>query len=169
MRAQTESRTNVVSLIPTTVPGQVTVTKAWRKATLSWGSTLRFASFCLVAYWLAIFIGTHLPATAMPRMGASDKILHFGAFGGLAFLVAWALPTREGKAFQRAAWTLGLIIGYAALDELTQKFIPGRHCSLGDFIADSLGAVAGLTAYFAIKAALVRTKLGQKLILKLSR
>jgi VanZ family protein len=169
MHVQSETGTSVANLISGTVPDQALVTKAWKNATLSWGNTLRFASFCLVTYWIAIFIGTHLPSSSLPRMGGSDKILHFGAFGGLAFLVAWALPTREGKTLQRALLTLGLIIGYALIDELTQKLIPGRTCSLGDFIADSMGAFMGLGAYFATKAVLVRTQLGQKLILVLSK
>ena len=168
MRVQTDSRTNVAQLISDAVPARAEVASAWKKATLSWGNALRLASFCLLAYWIAIFIGTHLPSSSIPRLGGNDKLLHLGAFGGLAFLVAWALPTREGKALQRAVWTLGLIIGYAMLDELTQKLIPGRTCSLGDFVADSVGAVLGLLAYFATKACLIRTSLGGKVILALS-
>lgn len=169
MRAQTEARTNVAQLISSPLSGQEKAAKAWKKATLSWGNTLRLASFCLLAYWVLIFIGTHLPVASMPNISGNDKLLHFGAFGGLAFLVAWALPTREGKALQRGLWTLAIIIGYAMADELTQKLIPGRTCSLGDFIADSIGAMMGLAAYFVAKSVLVRTTLGQKLILALSK
>jgi VanZ family protein len=168
MRVQTDSR-NIASLISSTLPVETAVVNKQRKATLSWGSTLRLASLCLVGYWLVIFVGTHLPSSSLPRIGANDKLLHLGAFGGLAFLVAWALPTREGKTLQRALWTLGLVIAYAMLDELTQKFIPGRSCSLGDFIADAIGACMGLAAYFAAKAILVRTQLGKRLIAALSR
>jgi VanZ family protein len=167
MRVQTDSR-NIANLISSALPVEPVVVKKRRKATLSWGRTLRLASLCLVAYWLVIFVGTHLPSSSIPRLGGSDKLLHFGAFGGLAFLVAWALPTREGKALQRALWTLGLVITYGMLDELTQKLIPGRTCSMGDFIADAIGACMGLAAYFVAKAVLVRTQLGQGLINRLS-
>lgn len=109
-----------------------------------------------------------MPGGSVPKMG-NDKVLHLGAFAGLAFLVAWALPTRVGRAHIQAAWTLGLIVGYAMIDELTQNFIPGRHCSLGDFIADSIGAVLGLSAYFIVRGLLKQTSPGKRLIALLSR
>ena len=168
MHTTTETTATVSRFVPSVVRGESILARLAGKAALSWGPALRIASVCLILYWIAIFIGTHLPGSSVPKLG-NDKILHFGAFGGLAFLVAWALPTREGRAHMQAVWTLGLIVGYALIDELTQSFIPGRNCSLGDFIADAIGAVMGLTAYFIVKAILKRTQLGQKLILTLSR
>jgi VanZ family protein len=138
------------------------------KVALAWGPAMRIASVCLLLYWSAIFIGTHLPGGKIPRL-ANDKLMHFGAFAGLAFLVLWALPTREGQQRKQALWAIGLILGYGLVDEVTQMFIPGRHCSLADFVADALGALAGLAAYFAVKAWLVRRSWGQRLITALSK
>lgn len=167
----TKTNTVVGSFIPTGVnlPAKKS---AWAgaggKLTLAWGPAMRIATGCLLLYWTAIFIGTHLPAGNVPKLG-NDKVLHVLAFAGLAFLVAWALPTRVGRAHVQAMWTLGLIWGYAMIDELTQKFIPGRHCSLGDFVADAAGAVLGLLAYFVARSLLIRTKLGYRVIMALSR
>lgn len=36
---------------------------------------------------------------------------------------------------------------YGAVDELGQIPIPGRHADIWDWVADMLGAVAGLAAY----------------------
>lgn len=168
MQTSPESTATVIGIVSSRVAAESRLRKLAQKATLSWGPALRIASVCLILYWLAIFIGTHIPGSSVPKLG-NDKILHFGAFGGLAFLVAWALPTREGRAHIQGLITLGLIVGYAMIDELTQYFIPGRNCSLGDFIADAIGAVIGLTAYFLCKALLVRTSIGQRLITTLSR
>ncbi|MFO0941436.1 MAG: VanZ family protein [Pirellulales bacterium] len=168
MQTTSDSTAATLGIVAKGVDSDLPVRNLLNKAALSWGPTLRIASACLVLYWIAIFIGTHIPGPSVPKLG-NDKILHLGAFGGLAFLVAWALPTREGQTLKRALITLGLIVGYAMIDELTQNFIPGRHCSLGDFIADAIGAVMGLGAYFVAKAILVRTTLGQKLITTLSR
>ena len=168
MQTTTDTTAATIGIVAKSVASDLPVRNLVKKATLSWGPTLRIASACLVLYWIAIFIGTHIPGPAVPHL-ANDKLMHFGAFGGLAFLVAWALPTREGQAHIRGLITLTLIIGYAMIDEITQNFIPGRTCSLGDFIADAIGAVMGLTAYFVTKAILVRTTLGQRLITALSR
>lgn len=168
MQTTSDTTVNSIGIVAKSVASDIPVRNLVKKATLSWGPTLRIASACLVLYWIAIFIGTHIPGPAVPNLG-NDKLLHFGAFGGLAFLVAWALPTKEGQAHIRGLITLGLIVGYAMVDEISQNFIPGRTCSLGDFVADAIGAVMGLTAYFVIKAVLVRSTLGQRLITALSK
>lgn len=168
MQSTTDTTAATLGIVTKGVASEMPVRKLVRKATLSWGPAMRIASACLVLYWIAIFVGTHIPGPSVPNLG-NDKLMHLGAFGGLAFLVAWALPTREGRAHIQGLITLVLIVGYAMIDEVTQNFIPGRNCSLGDFIADAIGAVMGLTAYFVTKAMLVRTSIGKRLILALSK
>ena len=51
----------------------------------------------LAVYWVAMLIGTHTP----PRFKAvheelGDKVMHFAAFAGLAWLVAMAWQTSTG-------------------------------------------------------------------------
>ena len=131
-------------------------------------AVMRIASLCLLGYWLVLFIATHLPSQSMPKVAFSDKIQHLVAYAGLGFLLAWALP-------RQAVWhrhlTLALAAGliYGGVDELTQKFIPGRHCDWWDFMADAAGVCCGLVAYVVLRSMLMHWNWGRELILKLSR
>lgn len=94
------------------------------------------------AYWLGIFILTHLPAERLPRppMNLGDKACHGLAYFGLSMLIGltiWATaPHRRGW-----LWII-LVTGlsYGAIDEWLQ--IPvGRDCELLDWVADSTGVM----------------------------
>jgi len=120
---------------------------------------IRIASLCLIAYWLALFTGTHLPRVRLPHMtGANDdKILHVLAFAGLSFLLAWAIPTKITDRFRNVRLAALAAIFYGALDELTQ--IPvGRTADWKDLIADIIGAVVGIIAYSSVRELLWRIK-----------
>ena len=71
----------------------------------------------------------------------SDKVAHFGAYAVLAALLSLA----AGNA--KLGWALA--VAYGISDEIHQLFVPGRFASVGDLVADSLGAAlgAGLVAY----------------------
>ena len=100
-----------------------------------------------VLVWIAIQLTlTSLPGAAIPVNvnHPFDWAGHFSLYAGLGALVA------------RAGWLSGwprrrlLIAGVliflgAALDELHQLFIPGRDAEFFDWVADTLGAMAGLT------------------------
>jgi len=131
--------------------------------------TLRLASICLSLYWLAIFVGTHLPGGLSPRMYLNDKVIHFGAYAGLAFLLAWAIPTRKDRMLLHILITLMVVVSYGCFDEISQKFVPGRNCSFGDLLADMLGGAAGVSVYFFCRKMLTSTKLGTRWIDCLSR
>lgn len=131
-------------------------------------SMLRLATLCLATYWAAIFVGTHLPKEALaeiPRF--SDKTYHAIAFTGLAFLLAWSLPSKSRMQHLGLVAAIGLV--YAAIDELTQKLIPGRSCEFYDFVADAFGICLGLAAYTLCRALLTRIQAGRTLIRILSR
>jgi VanZ family protein len=107
----------------------------------------RIAIVILGLYWTAIFWGTHTPGQ-FHSVHAGDKVLHFGAFAGLAFLLSWCLagfrPTRGA-----AVLMLSVAVVYGAVDELTQFFVPFRSPDVWDWAADVGGALAGLTCYRA--------------------
>lgn len=132
---------------------------------------IRLASACLVVYWLAIFLATHMPSAAMPKLSYSDKVYHAGAFAGLAFLLCWALPTREGFAARlRQVSIAGIIaVSYGCIDELTQNFIPGRCCDIWDMAADAVGVLIGISCYLASRQLLVQFEFGRSIIAKFSR
>ncbi len=112
---------------------------------------LRWAVILLAIYWIAIFIGTHLPPRAMMPVRANDKVLHAIAYIGLSFLVAWAVPTRRPHLWRNVFVGVAICVAYAIVDEFSQ--IPvGRSADLYDFIADCIGIAIGTTAYVAIRS-----------------
>ena len=70
-----------------------------------------------------------------------DKLHHCTAYavGGAAF--AYALRGR----LPWLAVALGVL--YGASDEVHQWFVPGRHADVRDWVADAVGAVAGVFLY----------------------
>ena len=109
----------------------------------------------LGVYWLAIFVGTHLPQGVQGIGRVNDKLLHFGAYAGLAFLLAAALTTLR---LRRGAILLPLTTAavYGCVDELSQIAVPGRHAEVTDWAADVSGAGVGVLAFSVLSFALVK-------------
>lgn len=105
----------------------------------------RAALFALPTYWIALFIATHYPRVPIPgQIPHSDKLLHFTAFGLLAFLV-WRFAKVLRPIGARFVWAIGVVlIAYAALDEYLQQFV-GRFTELMDFVANASGIIVVLT------------------------
>jgi VanZ family protein len=106
----------------------------------------------LICYWLVIFIASHVKLRdAVEVFHIRDKVLHFVAYAGLAFLAAAYLQFRKasmGWLEVVGVWTLA--VSYGVLDEITQ--IPvGRTADPLDWLADAAGAAAGLVAFFAVR------------------
>jgi len=71
----------------------------------------------------------------------SDKFLHVVAYLVLGWFVLRA--THGGVSELRPGPTIAaflLAVGYGVSDELHQLYVPGRYASVGDGIADALGA-----------------------------
>jgi VanZ family protein len=102
--------------------------------------------------WLLIpHVGLIVLATVLAALGRVptqlfqrhnlDKVGHFVAYGGLAFL---AVPF-----FGRARWrrTLLALAALATLEELSQRFFPARSVAAADLAASLAGiALLGLLA-----------------------
>ena len=114
----------------------------------------RLAPVLLIVYWISIFTGTHLPGSAVKSLHLQDKVLHFAAFAGLAFLLAWSLPRRIAGVIPGVAATAALATIYAVIDEWTQGFVAHRTPSFGDLVADALGITSGLIIYLVLRAVL---------------
>jgi VanZ family protein len=109
-------------------------------------------------FWLALFVGTHLPVqTEILPPDGRDKLAHFGAYLTLAFLVAATWQLAAGFLTPRHlvfAWIAVAV--YGAVDEVTQ--IPvGRVCDLWDWTADACGAAAGIVIFALTRRLLVRS------------
>jgi VanZ family protein len=109
----------------------------------------RLVVVILAVYWLAIAIGTHLPNQVPSPDFISDKVMHFVAFGGLAFLLSCSLM-RGAPSWRLALGLLAIAVCYGAIDEITQGLVPTREPEFKDWLADSFGAMSGMVMYLAI-------------------
>jgi len=116
----------------------------------------RIATVLLIGYWIAMFVGTHIPIHPgefphLPRtLGGIlplDKVLHFSGYFGLGFLLAWVFIGSAKPRLRTLAGILLIALIYAAMDELTQDLVETRSSDVMDWLADSAGAAAGLLAY----------------------
>jgi VanZ family protein len=86
-----------------------------------------------------------------------DKVLHFGEYAALGFLLYRALRMSGGRG-RDAVWVALALVGLLGLgDEAFQSRIPGRDSSIHDWFADLLGACAGVWSGFHVERLFPRT------------
>ncbi len=85
-------------------------------------------------FWGAHPIAVNLLPTPL------DKLLHGGTFTVLSCAIGLASGL-QGFRMLSVAFFGALLIG--ALDEWHQVYLPGRHPSLDDLLADAVGSLAG--------------------------
>ena len=113
----------------------------------------RWSGVALLVYLTALVTGTHLPHPEdLISIEGNDKWLHFGAYFGLAFLLAtWRQTSRPvTRRALLAIWSFAAFTG--VVDELTQM-LPGinRQCEFADWLADIVGAACGLVVWQLIR------------------
>ena len=97
----------------------------------------------LGAYWISMFVGTHIPSLPTVLAHQWDKLLHFGAYAGLAVLLLGWRACR-GQFGARTILILWLLLAaYGMFDEFTQRFV-GRGVEVYDWFSDLAGAACGL-------------------------
>ena len=105
-----------------------------------------------LVYMAGIFAASAQPTVSLPDLDQSDKVLHFAAYAGLGGLLAYGgAPAALGPLPLIAIGSL-----YGASDEIHQSFVPGRTPDPLDWVADTLGAIAGVLAvhgYFSRRCA----------------
>jgi len=95
--------------------------------------------------WMGVtFYISHQSVVSIP-MGAPDYVAHGVSYAGLGVMLMWGLA---GGRLSAMSWRLvlfaTLLAGlYGVSDEFHQSFIPGRHPSLSDIVADTIGALIG--------------------------
>lgn len=104
-------------------------------------------------YWLAMFVGTHLPIRTTPQGDpySFDKLEHIAAFAALSVLLSglgWSIGIGPWKV---AAAALLLIAVYGAVDEASQSLVQQRTPDFLDWLADVFGAALGIIAFSAIR------------------
>lgn len=100
----------------------------------------------LSVYWISLFIGTHIPHGVRGMGKVNDKVLHFGAYAGLAFLLAAALTSLRVR---HGALLFPMLIAaiYGCFDEVSQLAVRGRQADVADWAADVFGAGVGVFAF----------------------
>lgn len=94
----------------------------------------------VVAVAAGIFYVSHQPSLpSIPLFPHQDKLFHFGEFFLFGLVLFW-----NRDMFPEKGRLPGVILtgfAYSILDEVHQSFVPGRDCSVGDFLADSAGVL----------------------------
>lgn len=80
-----------------------------------------------------------------------DKLMHYGAYAGLAFLSLLAFERRRGIAVALSMILLGGVI------EFLQHFSPGRTPEFADAIANALGVFSGIALGLLVTSAFARS------------
>lgn len=95
---------------------------------------------------IAILAATSWPSPpAMPNQ--SDKLVHFASYALLGAALAWTAGTRT---MRHALLWVAVATLFGAADEWHQQFIPGRRTDVRDWLADTAGAVTGLSLMTAL-------------------
>lgn len=127
---------------------------------------IRLGVIALAAYWVALFVGTHLPSgfwasEIQVPAEVSDKSKHFLGYFGLAILCCYVSQSRSAGRMGVVKRFLGvgvILLVYAAIDELTQVFSPGRVPDFWDAVADAAGIATGIATYCLAKVVWVKTR-----------
>jgi VanZ family protein len=122
----------------------------------------RIAFASLIAYWLILWIATHMPLSErLPNLARAvlswDKLGHAVLYGGLATIAAMVIslrrPDRSAAGLSLAACA-AIVLGVSAIgaiDELTQP-LTNRQLDWGDWLADTLGATVGVALFVIVNA-----------------
>lgn len=95
---------------------------------------------------IVILIGTSWPGISVgPDTPVGfDKVVHFSMYAVLAALVLRA--TTSYRRVSTAVLVVLVLSAFGAADEYHQAFIPNRSASILDWVADTLGVIAGVLA-----------------------
>jgi VanZ family protein len=110
-----------------------------------------FAKYLLIGWLTIIIILSSIPNIPTLKIHTQradfrlDYIMHFGEYGVLAFMAFLAFAEDEFRIYRKRfiTITIGLLL-FAVLDELHQKLVPGRICSIRDVASDVTGVLAAI-------------------------
>ncbi len=105
--------------------------------------------FLRIAAWtcvLLLAILSLLPGQDMMRTNVGGHVEHAIAYTGSSFFAVLAYASRLS-----AGWPAAGLIGYAGVLEFLQRYSPGRHSGVDDFLASSAGVLIGLAAALLIR------------------
>ena len=83
-----------------------------------------------------------------------QNFMHLPLFGMLGLLWAWALQYWELPRRLYLQWLLGIVLGYGAINELTQAFVPRRFPGLEDLSFNWIGSILAIILFLWLKRGL---------------
>ncbi len=104
----------------------------------------------LILYCLFIYIqSAHPSPEQIPSIPFIDKVLHCAAYGIMGILFYRAYQTLRIKDNIHMLILISVVSAslYGISDEIHQSFVPFREASIGDVIADIIGAFSGVYLY----------------------
>ena len=106
------------------------------------------ARYLLIIWLLTIITISSLPNIPTLKIHTAkiefrlDYFMHFCEYGFLTFLTLLSFAGREFKMkFAKVILITSCLIYFSILDEYHQKLIPGRTCSIRDFMSDATGII----------------------------
>lgn len=106
----------------------------------------------LKQYWKSLLVASVIlylslwkqPSFKMPDISNADKWAHLLMYAGLAFMMHWDLHAARLKKWKLYFFGIVFPVAYGGIIEILQEqFFKPRSGEWGDWLADSLGAVAG--------------------------
>lgn len=80
-----------------------------------------------------------------------QNFMHLPLFGMLGLLWAWALQYWKLPRRLYLQWLLGIVLGYGAINELTQAFVPRRFPGLEDLSFNWIGSISAIILFLWLK------------------
>ena len=110
----------------------------WKWLTIAWAITL------------AVLMLTPQDSFPESKLFSYDKLAHIGVFAIFQLLLLLTFRNSKGQHTTKLKFlTLTINIVYGAVLEISQQLSPGRMTDWYDFIANSVGALAGVI-FFSI-------------------
>jgi len=94
--------------------------------------------------------------SALINFPHADKVAHFMLYGLLSFLLLHELHRNFNGKFSVILFTLILCLSYGGVIEIFQSFIDGRSAEAYDLLADFLGSLMAIPAFFLFKRLFAR-------------
>jgi VanZ family protein len=104
-------------------------------------SVVRLSRTIGLACLVVLMVLSLLPADQRPHTGSPGQLEHFVAYFGTAVFLALGFRTMRDRVAM-----ISLLVGLAAVLEVIQRLIPGRHSQFIDWFASSFGAGCGILA-----------------------
>ncbi|HAN40573.1 MAG TPA: VanZ family protein [Candidatus Cloacimonetes bacterium] len=98
--------------------------------------------YLLIGWWCIIWIASSIPSANLPdiQVLSWDKLAHFGIYFVLGCLLNWRMKEKNYPLGKRSLIYIPVLVT-ALLDELHQKYIPGRNVCVYDFLANAAGLI----------------------------